>query len=80
MYFWLSRFFESPEAFPQQQVDLLFVGMPYDFYVEFEAYVRARPTLFQRWSFEAKEDGGRIEAVRGLRDGEAPTAAIGGPR
>jgi hypothetical protein len=65
MYYWLSRFFESPDVFPQEQVDLLFLGMPYDFFREFTAYAAARPRLFERWLFAATEDNGRIDSVTG---------------
>jgi hypothetical protein len=65
MYYWLSRFFESPEQFPQEQVDLLLLGMPYAFYQEFAAYSDARPKLFQRWRFQASFDDGKVESVTG---------------
>jgi hypothetical protein len=65
MFYWLSRFFESPDVFPQEQVDLLLLGMPYDFFQEFAGYAAARPRLFERWTFSATEDNGRIDAVTG---------------
>jgi hypothetical protein len=67
MYFWLSRFFESPDRFPQEQVDLLFLGMPHGFFQEFAAYAEARPRLFQRWGFQASFDDGKVESVTGER-------------
>jgi hypothetical protein len=66
MYFWLSQFFESPDRFPQEQVDLLLVGMPYNVFEEFTAYAEVRPRLFQFWGFEATADDGKVETVKGI--------------
>jgi hypothetical protein len=66
MYFWLSQFFESPDQFPQEQVDLLLVGMPYNFFEEFAAYAAVRPRLFQFWGFQATADNGKVETVTGV--------------
>lgn len=66
MYFWLSQFFESSDRFPQEQVDLLLVGLPYNVFEEFAAYARVRPRLFQFWGFEAIADNGKTESVKGI--------------
>jgi hypothetical protein len=66
MYFWLSQFFESPARFPQQQVDLLLVGLPYDVFQEFAEYAKVRPRLFQFWGFEATADNGKTETITGI--------------
>jgi hypothetical protein len=80
MYLWLSRFFLSPDVFPQQQVDLLFLGMPLNFFDEFAAYAQARPRLFQFWKFEATADDGRVETVTGVPSGRQTGQASGGAR
>ncbi len=80
MYLWLSRFFTSPDAFPQEQVNLLFLGMPLNFFDEFAAYAQARPRLFQFWKFEATADDGKVETVTGVPSGRQTGQASGDAR
>jgi hypothetical protein len=72
MYYWVSRFFESPEVFPQEQVEALLLGMPYPFFEEFSAYVYARAKLFERWRVRVTEDNGRVDSVTGFQMGLGP--------
>jgi len=62
---WLSLFFRDAEAFPQQQVDTLFIGMPVTLYDEFSSYAKSRPKYFARWEMRVTDDNGRIESVSG---------------
>ena len=66
MFQWLASFFEEGgEKFPQEQVDLLFLGMPYNVWEEFERYAEGRRRLFAYWRLQATADDGRIESVTG---------------
>ena len=65
MFHWLSFFFRDEEAFPQPQVDTLFVGMPVTLYDEFNIYAKNRPKYFSRWEMRVTDDNGRIESVSG---------------
>jgi hypothetical protein len=67
MFQWLASFFRGAQEFPQEQVDLLFVGMPLPVFQEFESFARSRPAVFDRWQLRAAEDDGKIEAVTGTR-------------
>ncbi|HEY8155260.1 MAG TPA: hypothetical protein VII72_14125 [Myxococcota bacterium] len=63
MFQWLSQYFRDADAFPQAQVDLLFIGMPVSLSDEFAVYARARPKYFSRWEMRVTDDNGRIESI-----------------
>jgi hypothetical protein len=63
MFHWLSEFFRDAKEFPQEQVDLLFLGMPVTLHDEFLVYAKARPRYFSRWKTRVTDDNGRIESV-----------------
>jgi len=66
MFQWLASFFEEGgETFPQEQADLLFLGMPYNVWEEFERYAEGRRKLFAYWQLQATADDGKIESVSG---------------
>jgi hypothetical protein len=67
MFRWLSVFFRDAAAFPQPQVDALFVGMPVTLYDEFVVYAKARPKHFAHWEMRVTDDNGRIESVSGTK-------------
>ncbi len=63
MFQWLSLFFRDAEAFPQQQVDILFLGMPVSLYDGFRDYAKRRPKYLARWEMQVTDDNGRIESI-----------------
>jgi hypothetical protein len=63
MFQWLSLFFRDAEAFPQQQVDILFVGMPVSLYEEFHDFAKRRPKYFAHWEMRVTDDNGRIDSI-----------------
>lgn len=63
MFQWLSLFFRGAEAFPQQQLDTLFVGMPVTLYDEFREYTKRHPKYFAHWEMRVTDDDGRIESI-----------------
>ena len=63
MFHWLSEFFRDAKEFPQQQVDVLFVGMPVTLHDEFLIYAKGRPKYFSRWETRVTDDDGRIQTV-----------------
>jgi hypothetical protein len=62
MFHWLSEFFRDAKAFPQREVDLLFLGMPVTLYDEFLVYAKGRPKYFGRWETRVTDDNGRIQS------------------
>lgn len=73
MFDWLSSFFGDGEA-PQEQLDILFVGMRPAFYDAFPEYARTHPVL-SRWSFELVFDDWKIVKVTASRAAELAQAA-----
>ena len=60
LFHWLgSRF---GEEFPQSEVEALLLGMPYDFFRDFEAFAAREPAM-SRWTVRVQDDNGVIESV-----------------
>ncbi len=58
---WLGQYYE-PGRFPQEQVDLVFVGMPVSLFDDFVAFGRHRPP-FRGWKPEKEDDDGLVTSV-----------------
>jgi hypothetical protein len=61
---WLASFF-GPES-PQAVAEVMFVGVDYGVFREFEAFARSRPELSQ-WRLRAEDDNGIIQSVTAER-------------
>jgi hypothetical protein len=58
---WFAAFFGGAD-FPEAEARALFVGMPYGYFRDYQAYAAARPAL-ARFDASAEEDDGIIESV-----------------
>ena len=63
---WLAGFFQDGKEFPQEQMDVLFLGMSYDLFRDFLAYAKDRP-LVSQWVITAEKDNGIVEKISGSR-------------
>jgi hypothetical protein len=67
---WLASYFG--EASPEEPARLLFVGVPYGVYRDFEAFARKRPDV-SRWALRVEDDNGIVRQVTAERsDAQAP--------
>jgi hypothetical protein len=67
---WLASYFG--ETSPEEPARLLFVGVPYGVYRDFEAFARTHPDI-SRWALRVEDDNGIIRHVTAERsDGQAP--------
>lgn len=48
--------------FPQQEAERLLIGMPYPFFLEFQAFAASRAGL-GRWRLAAERDNGIVESI-----------------
>ena len=61
MYQWVAHFFGDES--PQEQVELLFLGMPYSYFLDFKTYAAKHPEL-SRWVLQATKDNGLTDSIR----------------
>ncbi len=57
---WLESF--ADEAFPLEQAETLLLGMPTNFYQQYEAYA-ANSAVLARWPIAMEKDNGIVESI-----------------
>jgi hypothetical protein len=64
VYAWLAGFFRDGGEFPQEQMDVLFVGTSYSLFRNFARYAQDRPQI-SRWRISAEDENGIVTKVTG---------------